>query len=150
MSTIPLTEAEFIAREQAKSDKRWLAMLRRVQRYQHLPAVHIETLLVNGLIRLRGPSATCAYNHYVLTPQGAVKLQELARAEVDHNAKALEFIQAVARLTLDGECVTCHADGYDDNPACGKHEPFDMPNDDAVDTVARWSSDARKLLEAMK
>jgi len=61
--------------------------------------------------------------------------------------KSYNFIEQIARLTKDGECPTCH----DDDAKCSGlpplHEPFDMPNDDAVDTVSRLVNDARDLLK---
>jgi hypothetical protein len=62
-------------------------------------------------------------------------------------AKTYNFIEQIARLTKDGECPTCR----DDDAKCSGlpplHEPYDMPNDDAVDTVARLVNDARALLK---
>lgn len=56
-----------------------------------------------------------------------------------------EFIDLAAGLTMDGECVTCGKDGFEDNPDCNEHEPFDMPNDDAVDTLHSLIRYAREI-----
>ena len=58
---------------------------------------------------------------------------------------AIELIESMARLTKDGECAACGTDGYDDNPECEGHEAFDMPNDDAVDTLHDLINQARDL-----
>ena len=68
--------------------------------------------------------------------QAAIK--EAAQPEV-------EFIRQIVRLTKDGECSTCGKDGFDENPICTAHEPFDMPNDDAVETLHSLIEDARAI-----
>lgn len=59
----------------------------------------------------------------------------------------MEFIRTTARLTKDRECHHCGLDGDDDNGQCAEHEPFDMPNDDAVETLHSLISGARELLK---
>ena len=62
----------------------------------------------------------------------------------EHLALAL-FVQATASLTKDGECVSCGKDGYEPNPDCHTHAPWDMRNDDAVETLHGLISNARRL-----
>lgn len=51
----------------------------------------------------------------------------------------------IAHAVKDRECATCHQDGDDANPECTDHEPFDMTNDDAVDTLHSLISRAREI-----
>jgi hypothetical protein len=55
------------------------------------------------------------------------------------------FVQATASLTKDGECVSCGKDGYEPNPYCHTHAPWDMRNDGAVETLNGLISNARRL-----
>ncbi len=58
----------------------------------------------------------------------------------------LEELRATAaKCVKDGECATCYKDGFEENPDCPSHEPFDMPNDDAVDTLHSLIEDARGI-----
>jgi hypothetical protein len=59
-----------------------------------------------------------------------------------------EFIQGVARQIKDGECRTCGKDGFEENPDCKTHDPYDLPNDEAVDTLHALIEEAREILEA--
>lgn len=56
------------------------------------------------------------------------------------------FAALVADLVKDGECLACGKDGFDPNPKCNDHEAWDMPNDDAVDTLHYCINEARKTL----
>ena len=59
----------------------------------------------------------------------------------------LRFVQRVADLNKDGECLECGLDGFEPNPDCpGKHEAFDLENDDAVDMLHYCISEARRVL----
>lgn len=60
------------------------------------------------------------------------------------NRKHLAFIKLVAGLTMDGECANCHS-SEEENKKCNDHELFDIPNDDAVDTVHSLINQARAL-----
>ena len=57
-----------------------------------------------------------------------------------------EFIREIAALTKDGECQSCNQDGDDPNPDCPQHEAWDMPNDDAVETLHGLISQAREIV----
>ncbi len=74
----PMSEAEFIAQEQANRDKQLLRQLRRVADHQILGRYLTETLSVNGLIEFGGPSLTCSYNHWRLTAEGLKTARKLA------------------------------------------------------------------------
>ena len=56
-----------------------------------------------------------------------------------------QFVQATASLTKDSECVSCGKDGHEPNPDCHTHAPWDMRNDDAVETLHGLISNARRL-----
>jgi hypothetical protein len=58
-------------------------------------------------------------------------------------SEAQEFVEMAAALTKDGECE--HGEGCDEG--C---DGFDMPNDDAVDTLHSLISAARSILERQK
>ena len=58
--------------------------------------------------------------------------------------RALLFVEHVARLTKDHECAMCGLAEHE-NPECSEHELFDMPNDDAVETLHSLISEARAL-----
>jgi hypothetical protein len=58
----------------------------------------------------------------------------------------MDFVRTTAKLTKDGECESCGLDGSEPNPACPDHEPWDMPNDDAVDALHSLIDQARGLL----
>lgn len=62
--------------------------------------------------------------------------------------RLMDFIKTTAKLTKDGECETCGLDGFEPNPECSTHEPWDMPNDDAVDTLHSLINGARSLLKS--
>ena len=55
-----------------------------------------------------------------------------------------EFIELIARLTKDQECAACGS-GNEENADCSDHELFDMPNDDAVETLHGLISGARRV-----
>ena len=57
----------------------------------------------------------------------------------------LVFAKATAKLTKDRECQTCGRDEFDDNPECPKHRPFDLPSDDAVESLHILIAEARRL-----
>jgi hypothetical protein len=56
-----------------------------------------------------------------------------------------DFLNTVAELDQDGDCLTCGQDGWDDNPDCPNHEPYDLPNDEAVESRCELITKARKL-----
>ncbi len=60
--------------------------------------------------------------------------------------RLMDFVGSIARLTKDGECVVCGKDGLEDNPECDDHEAWDMPNDDAVETLHSLISQAREIV----
>jgi len=55
------------------------------------------------------------------------------------------FLERIARLVKDGECQDCLLDGDSQNEDCDDHDAFDMPNDDAVDTLHSLITEAREL-----
>jgi hypothetical protein len=61
-----------------------------------------------------------------------------------------QFVRQISRFTQDDECQTCNLSGMDENPACSDHEPWNIPADDAVDTVQSLISRARQLVTALK
>jgi hypothetical protein len=66
---------------------------------------------------------------------------------VNAQDRTTAFIQQVARLTKDGECASCGL-SVDLNRDCEDHQLFDMPNDDAVDTLHSLISKARELAQS--
>lgn len=74
-----MTEAEFIAAEQAKQDSKWLARLRRVERTGHTTRQQRDALLINDLIVFAGPRPEIGnpYNCFRLTENGRALLQRL-------------------------------------------------------------------------
>ncbi len=78
-----MSEAEFIAREQEKGDAKLERQLRKINRVGFIGQDAGETLLINGLIELCGPSERNRYNHYRLTEKGIAELRRLQwRAKV--------------------------------------------------------------------
>lgn len=67
----------------------------------------------------------------------------IARSEL------MKFVNLVAGLVKDGECTQCLDDGFEPKTImeCPGHAPFDMTNDDAVDTLHSLISKARSLKE---
>ena len=59
------------------------------------------------------------------------------------------FVKQISRLTMDSECQTCNQSGLDRTPACSDHEGWDMPIDDAWDTVESLISRARQLVSEL-
>jgi len=70
-----------------------------------------------------------------------------AQKEITQRQKFREFAELVSRLTRDQECATC-ASSEDENPNCDNHELFDMPSDDAVETLCNLIRQARELPKA--
>jgi hypothetical protein len=70
---------------------------------------------------------------------------KVARPKKPSYTALLAFAKTASRLIKDGECRTCGRDGFDDNPECPKHGPFDMRGDDAVDSLHVLISEAREL-----
>ena len=64
--------------------------------------------------------------------------------------KMAQFVQQVSGFTQDHECQTCNERGLEENLACPHHEPWDMPIDDAWDTVHSLISQARQLVTELK
>ena len=60
-------------------------------------------------------------------------------------SKLAAMVRQISRLTKDGECHACLKDGEEPNPACLDHKAFDMPSDDAVETLHSLISQARAL-----
>src|SRR6266498_4576246 len=58
------------------------------------------------------------------------------------------FLERIARLVKDGECQDCLLDGDSQNEDCDDHDAFDMPNDDAVDTLHSLITEARELTDS--
>ena len=46
-----------------------------------------------------------------------------------------DYIEMVARLTRETECVTCGRDGTTGNPECPEHYAYEYPEHDASDTL---------------
>jgi hypothetical protein len=61
-----------------------------------------------------------------------------------------QFVQQVSEFTQDEECQTCNQCGFDENPACSHHEPWQMSVDDAWDTIHSLISQARQLATELK
>lgn len=59
---------------------------------------------------------------------------------------ALELTTDLAKLAKDGDCRKCLLDGYEPNPKCKLHAPYDLPNDTAVSEYHEAISTARELL----
>ena len=57
-----------------------------------------------------------------------------------------EFVQLVARLTLDGECAACRQTG--ENAECEDHEFFEASADDAWETLQDLIASARQIGES--
>lgn len=64
--------------------------------------------------------------------------------------KMAQFVRQISRFTQDDECQACNEWGLDENPACPAHEPWDMPTDDAVDTIRSLIWQARELVGELK
>ncbi|MGH7813163.1 MAG: hypothetical protein ACREQI_04080 [Candidatus Binataceae bacterium] len=71
------------------------------------------------------------------------------RIVLSSDSNAREFVRMTAKLNKDGECATCGKDGDEPNTECVYHQPWDMPNDDAVDTLHSLISEARDLTEGV-
>lgn len=61
-----------------------------------------------------------------------------------------DFVRRTAGLTKDRECATCGKDGDEPNRKCNNHEPFDMPSDDAIETLHSLINEARALRAEVK
>lgn len=61
-----------------------------------------------------------------------------------------QFITQVSRLVRDGECEGCHRDGFAENVLCAEHEPWEMPLDDARETVDGLIAEARSLVRRLR
>src|SRR5438876_821738 len=61
--------------------------------------------------------------------------------------RAVCFIDQVSARLKDGECFACGQYGHEPNSECAEHdqEPFEISNDEAVDTLHRLISEARTL-----
>ena len=72
-----------------------------------------------------------------------------------NNTQAMtEFVQSIARMTMDGECPWCLKDGFGINPDCPgakdrlmPHYPWEMPIDDAFETLGSLIAKARGLIK---
>ncbi len=53
----------------------------------------------------------------------------------ERDEKMRQRIRQISRFTRDKECHTCNQSGVDENPACSEHGSWDMPIDDALDTI---------------
>jgi hypothetical protein len=60
------------------------------------------------------------------------------------------FVRQISRFTKNDECPTCNHSGLRGNPACSDHEPWDMPVDDACDTIHSLISRARQLVNELR
>lgn len=58
-----------------------------------------------------------------------------------------KVLRMAASAVKDGECASCYTDGHEANPNCEDHEPFDMPSDDAVETLHSLIESAREALK---
>lgn len=63
-------------------------------------------------------------------------------------SELLKFVSRTASLVKDGECPSCRTSGYDDNPECQVHSPYDLENDDAFDDRMDLIDEARDLLDS--
>lgn len=59
-----------------------------------------------------------------------------------------EFIELAAGLMFDGDCRNCRKDGNEPNPDCDRHRPWEMPGDDAVETLHSLIRMAREIKTA--
>jgi|HubBroStandDraft_1064217.scaffolds.fasta_scaffold04786_1 hypothetical protein len=64
--------------------------------------------------------------------------------------KMAQFVRQISRFTQDDECQTCNERDLGENPACPAHEPWDMPIDDALDTIRSVIGQARELVVDLK
>jgi hypothetical protein len=69
----------------------------------------------------------------------------MAQRKAPSYTALLAFAKMAARLSKDGECRTCGRDGFEDNPECSKHQPFDLESDDAVESLHVLIRGAREL-----
>lgn len=78
----------------------------------------------------------------------------LAAIEIVKRSIALEALRSTtANLVADGECTVCMEDGFDENPECpgnsdghaGRHHPYDMPCEDAIDSLHSLIRIAREI-----
>jgi hypothetical protein len=71
-----MTDAEFIAREQAKLDKSLVSQLSKVDRTGRIGQKAGEVLLINGLISFGGP------RHEINHPYNCYRITDLGREEL--------------------------------------------------------------------
>jgi hypothetical protein len=64
--------------------------------------------------------------------------------------KMAQFVRQISRFTRDNECPICGQQGVEENPACIDHQPWEMPIDDAWDTIDGLVSGARRLVTELK
>lgn len=63
---------------------------------------------------------------------------------------AAGLIEVIARFTKDRECAICYQDGDEPNAECVEHTAFDMPSDDAVETLHALTDKCRLILDSEK
>ena len=68
----------------------------------------------------------------------------------ENHDSIIQFVRQISRLNQDSECQTCNKSGDDENPACSDHEAWNMPVDDAFETVGSLISRARHLVATLK
>jgi len=68
----------------------------------------------------------------------------------ENNETLVQFVKQISRFTQNGECQSCNQSGVDENPVCSDHEAWNMPLDDALDTVSTLISRARQLVTTLK
>ena len=70
--------------------------------------------------------------------------------ETERYEKMAQFVRQISRFTQADECQACNESGLDENPECPAHKPWDMPIDDALDTIRGLIWRARELVGELK
>ncbi len=60
--------------------------------------------------------------------------------------RAKRFVRRVARMSLSGECASCHRSGDVDNPRCRTHKAFVPDPDHEAAAIVALVKSARRLL----
>ena len=82
--------------------------------------------------------------------RGFIKSRTVAMSNSDGYEMMEQFIRQISKLTTSSECQTCNQSGVGESPKCSEHGPWNMPVDDAVDTVNSLISRARQLVGELK
>ncbi len=68
----------------------------------------------------------------------------------DKYERLAQFVKQISGFTQDNECQTCKQSGIDESLGCSDHDAWNMPVDDAFDTVRSLISRARQLVAELK